>query len=313
MNPAKRKPSSRRGFTLVELLVVAAIIAIVVSMTVAVARSVRTSSRTRATRNILAALENAAEEFFTIRKRYPVMDVKQESSSHGLSYVWPESKVNPGEMEWSCYTFQLMLEMDTVGEAKAAMAAVPERYVRRFEDLDLDPSDVETEEPGLAVTDAWGHLIQYFTINERVQMKPKSTPYPEGVAMRKRVMWIPTALDLDDPHAIPPKYDWLQWPAVGPDLAPGMPGPNTPKPLFMSPGPDGKFGYYCQGEPDDNPRIVESRRDNVYSTDQPPPHDPSRQSGSEPLRRWWEGPPCAGGGGGPGAAQGPEQEPGTPM
>jgi prepilin-type N-terminal cleavage/methylation domain-containing protein len=315
MQSVRKRRIGQGGFTLVEVLVVAAIMVLVIGLTIGVARSVRSNARRNVTESIMSALENAVDEFFAVTKRYPAMDVERQIDRSQdppvVTWSWSQCKFNfdPDKAEWSCYTFQLMKEIERVPQAKAALAAIPEKYIYRYQDVDLNPDvgDSDQPVPALAVLDGWGRRIQYFTINERQEMMATLDMVKPG----DHKMWIPTTSDPTRSTASAPTWMWMQMPerayddpSVPQARRTSMPRPNTPKPVFFSAGPDGAFGYYPRGSNDDDPDVIEARKDNLYSTGQPPPHDPSRVSGAETLLRWWEGGATSGGGGGAGGAVG---------
>jgi hypothetical protein len=139
--------------------------------------------------------------------------------------------------------------------------------------------------------DPWGTPIQYFTINERWQMEDDDGDGVWSADLGSPAMWLPVSLapppegDLRDllPPNVPlvttPVYQWMIFPPNWEHTPP----PSTPKLLFISAGPDRQFGY-CGGPNEEDSRTIAARRDNIYSTHQPPTHDPTA---SNTALQWW--------------------------
>lgn len=87
------RPAARRGFSLIELLVVIGIIVLLVSLVLAVSGSVSRSSEERATKNTLEVLNAATEEFERVLDRR--VSYRSAAVAGGIAQDAPPSAANP--------------------------------------------------------------------------------------------------------------------------------------------------------------------------------------------------------------------------
>lgn len=213
-----RRGTSRRGFTLLELLVVISIIVILVSLLVGAGLAVTRNSRANATKGVLESLNRALDEFIVENNNnIPPFDRESYAAVPGwdgpnggdpdTDYLNESDNPMPQRPDASVFVRQAR----GVGEVDAILAGVPERFVIptavprsvtvgggsiiEANMYDTAPSFVDawasTDWPGIAdlgsggFEDAWPirdqTLIYYIHPNNRRDRSPSGNPeFPDA-------------------------------------------------------------------------------------------------------------------------------------
>lgn len=219
----------RRGFTLIEVMLVVAIVGVLVGLTVAAGFAVVQRQYASATASTLDVLDAAYAEFKATSGREMTYGVEDEPSGVDVYEVWQIESGSVTEDELSRVMEEFMYLLARSPRVEDVLARIPDDQLRRL----------NTDYRGEAVTavlplDGW----------ER----------PVIVVMAGRT-WTPA-----DNGLYPQDEDGtIRTPT---EQALGLPARGR-KAYFASAGPDGLFGMDWEGLPADE--TAEARGDNVYS------------------------------------------------
>lgn len=164
---------NRRGFTLMELLIVIAIIGLLIAITFAVGSKVVDGGKRTATEQTIRVLDTALSAYKSAKDDLPPVQCVWTPSGGGPSKVWPMSDVRdmdstagdrggqpitPGGSQMINSVGLFLYEALKVPEAKAAIDQLPTKLVSTF-DIDGDGADNQPEL--VTVFDAWGNPLRF--------------------------------------------------------------------------------------------------------------------------------------------------------
>lgn len=278
--------SARRAFTLIELLIVLGIIGVLMTIAVTVGRVAGDSGKIKATRDLLATLEQAYTAYVSARGGEvspPVVPDPRLSKSPDhpppgvANMVWiPVADARAAlpimgsahDLEWSDQVINslglVMWQMSSAPEAQKILRSVPTRFVKDWDPDVPDPDNAAQNatqwgQPRLpTVLDAWGNPIRFVhpSFDGTYFGDPRSPT--QNVRDFRAVSDIVKTLSLPGDLAVPPTFLMAQIrrnnvPSTGGgnpnDLKPDSDGGLCPgdRPYFYSAGPDGN-----PGTPNDN-------------------------------------------------------------
>ncbi len=218
----------RRGFSLIELLVVIIIIGILLSVTLAVATGVREGGRERQTRDVLRGLDVAIESFIRQTGDVPPAVVEApnpdpgESETVGLPLADGVDMTDDDNIERKAINsiglFIRAAENEGLG---SLFDTIPSSLVERIDGDTLviaadatvsEPGDAEDRQPGLrTVVDGWGNPMRFVhpafdgVITE--QFLDLGGDGDAGDELTPPGLPVATTLDMagapDDPHVLP--------------------------------------------------------------------------------------------------------------
>jgi prepilin-type N-terminal cleavage/methylation domain-containing protein len=148
-------PTLRRGFTLVELMIVISIIAILVGIVIASSLGVAQRQQKRATRGLLEGLDRVLEEYRIATGAFPIYNVDSYEGVPGPDnrpVVFPASAGGDGELHPARPDAAVFLRQVTgFGEVDSIVREMPSRFMRvtiaqdlTAEQQDVTPSFVDT-------------------------------------------------------------------------------------------------------------------------------------------------------------------------
>jgi len=250
------RPSTRRAFTLIELMVVIGIIIILVGIVLAVGSSLASSSEVSRTRNTMQLLESSLDEWRSVANReltwgtdgvpvagarYDLKELDDNGDPRGHVFLVTELLNVIGRSSTIRETLS-QVQQERLHRYDSSAGTAPE-WIRNIPPFEPDPSpnDWETEwsdgtwDGGLAVLDAWDKPIRFIHPGRQWSDQP---PYNDPPADRDEDGTLRTPLE--DIYGIC----------------------QNRRPYFVSSGPDGSFGDRSAAP--DSP-FFEATVDNIYT------------------------------------------------
>ncbi len=238
---------ARRGFTLVELLVVVAIIAILAGIVLVAAGGISGKRKIALTQDILNTLDRAMDEYHVTVGSYPSPDAEDWDGVPGASN---------GTVGYPTATDQHAPYPDAavfiskargVGGVDAILAGIPDRFL--VTTIERGAGDETLEDPTPSVLDAWG--VDPWPRNEDGEAYDITRDRGESEAFWQQVIFY-----------VHPGNDYAE------DLY-GL--TRNGRPYFMSAGPDLRYGLIneipidFEGDPVE--QALRYTEDNIYSYD----------------------------------------------
>ncbi len=279
--------SARRAFTLIELLIVLGIIGVLMTIAVTVGRVAGDSGKIKATRDILATLDQAYNEYGSSRggeiSPAIVPDPRQSKSpdhpAGAPNLLWiPVADARASlpiagsahDTEWSDQIINsvglVMWQMSGVPEAQKVLQSIPTRFVKSWDPDVPDPDNAAQNvqqwgQPRLpTVFDAWGNPIRFVhpSFDGAFFGDPRSPT--QNVRDFRAVGDIVKAVSL--PNALPGPPTFLMAQIRRNNFAStGGGSPNDAKPDSDGGICPGDRPYFYSAGPDGDPSTV---NDNVY-------------------------------------------------
>ena len=239
-----KRMQKNSGFTLIEMVVVIGIIALLAALTMGISNSVIRNSQVRQTHDAMKLLALAVDEWELERGRpitfegyIPIDGGRYDIYTNGEDIGQPSgsSSVNNDDMQEAMETrieslVELLLQSEPASDILGKIS--PELFV---EDIH-----------GKLVIDPWGNPIGVVFPGRQF-----AEPYP--------------ALD---PLGEYPYLDESNDKTVRDEAEDGLGSCVNSRLLFVSAGPDLRWGYRYQGNDGvGNPTLIDSSKDNIYSYD----------------------------------------------
>ncbi|CAG0960611.1 hypothetical protein PHYC_00705 [Phycisphaerales bacterium] len=287
-------PSSRRAFTLMELLVVIGIIGVLVAVTIVVGSAVTSNARSQLTADGLRVMDNALAAYITDvgdtpaayvedpratqdparpNPLIPVADARNMSDTHPGSPAGNQminsvglfmSQVNPISGQDS------VTKAKSSSQAKAALDALPSRLSSMF-DPDPTAGGSDRHPPLTTALDAWGRPLRYVHPafdGLLIDNPANANPNPDSPRDMQDVIqnpypnataWAISAIRRNGSTTTAPGARSAA--EMFPDSDGGTCTGN--RPYFYSAGPDGLVGVYLGNGGN---ILADYNKDNVYTT-----------------------------------------------
>ena len=164
---------NRRGFTLMELLIVISIIGLLIAITFAVGSKVVDGGKRTATEQTIRVLDTALAAYKAAKDDLPPVQCVWTPSGGGAAKVWPMSDVrdmastagdrgglpiNPAGKQMINSVGWFLYEALKIPEAKAAIDQLPTKLVSTF---DIDGQGADNQPELVTVFDAWGNPLRF--------------------------------------------------------------------------------------------------------------------------------------------------------